>query len=334
MRLILGGYTRDDNGGGVAVADTEPARVTHRLNIHHPSYVAVTDDGNRVYAVSEDRPGSVHAFDVGPDGLRPIGEPRSSGGDSPCHLSVHPAGRHLLVANYGSGTVTVLPRTPDGELRDPSDVVTLTGAGPVTDRQGGPHAHQVVSDPGGGWVLTVNLGGDEVSVFALDAADGKLRQHSQTRMSPGLGPRHLAFAPDGRTAYVATELSSQLVACDWDAAAGRLTPRAAIDTVPPGTTGNYPAAVIVAGDGGRVYVTNRGHDSIAVVDTAAFELLATVSCEGSWPRDAALTPDGSTMYVACERSDAVVPFDIVDGMPQRSIAAPVIHPAPTCVVPT
>ena len=330
MRLILGGHS------AVALADPATGEVYGRTELVNPSYGALSPDGTLLYVVSEDisGPGSVHTLRVADESLTPIGEPVPSGGDQPCHLSVHPDGRHLLVANYGDGVLSVLPIGADGLPGEPTGVVRHRGDGPDRPRQAGPHVHQAITDPSGQWVLACDLGTDEVIAYALDTDHGTVTRHSAAQLTPGAGIRHLAFSPDGSRAYVAAELSSQLIVCDWDGDAGVLTPTGVVSTV--STEGgsvdrNYPAAVVMSVDGDRVYVTNRGQDSIAVVDTALFELIGTRPCEGEWPRDARLSPDGSILYVANEHTGAVVPFDVRDRVPVPT--GPVIDfPEVTCVI--
>ncbi|MFD0559029.1 6-phosphogluconolactonase (cycloisomerase 2 family) [Stackebrandtia endophytica] len=332
MRLILGSHV------AVVVADPAIPEIRHRSEIVNPSYVTAAADGRTVYAVSEDigGPGMVYAFAVSGERLDPLGEPRLSGGEQPCHAQVHPSGRFLLVANYGDGSVAVLPIRDGGELGPPSCVIAHQGSGVDLPRQSGPHAHQAVTDPSGQWVLVCDLGIDQVIVYRLDETTGLLRQHSIARFDGGQGIRHLAFSPDGTQAYVTAELSSELVECEWDAPAGVLTPLRSINTVAMDgkpVERNYPGAIVLSTDGSRAYVTNRGHNSIGVVDTALFELIGTRDCEGDWPRDAALSQDGQTLYVANENSGTLVWFDVSGRTPEHITDAVLEVPEVTSILP-
>src|SRR5690606_11938445 len=131
------------------------------------------------------------------------------------------AANHLVTANYGSGSVTALPVLADGSLGAASSVLRHEGSGPDTGRQEAPHAHQVLADPSGNWVVSVDLGTDSVRVCALDRDTGTLRPHDETALRPGTGPRHLAFHPSGALAYVLGELEPTLTVCRWDTATGR-----------------------------------------------------------------------------------------------------------------
>ncbi|MGH8879032.1 MAG: lactonase family protein [Stackebrandtia sp.] len=339
MRLILGSHS------AVGIADIETGAVTRFGELVMPTFVAVSSDRRHRYAVSEDPdgPGSVVTFDEsGPIASRP------SGGDGPCHLSLHPSGRHLLVSHYAGGSLAVLPVAPDGIPGEVSCVVRHSGGGPDPARQDGPHVHQAVTDPSGNWVLACDLGTDEVVVYRLD--DGRLRHHSTADFSPGHGVRHLAFAPGGGRVYVAAELSSQLVACDWDPVTGTLSVSESIETTDPtaprnqsgATTApnnpyttaprNYPGAVVVSPSGDHVYVTNRGDDSIAVVDADSFKLVTTVASGGAWPRDACLSPDGRYLFAANERSGTVTGFDVTGGIPKPT-GTTIDFPAVTSLTP-
>ena len=320
----------------VALADPNSGRVLSQVELNNPSYIARSADGRFAYCVNEDLsgPGAVEALRITDQELVMHGEAVPSGGDQPCHISVHPTAPFVMVANYGSGTVAVLPIEPDGKLAAPSCVVQHTGAGPDVPRQTGPHTHQIITDPSGQWVLACDLGADVVIVYRLDENSGELRRKNTTRFAPGQGVRHLAFSPDGRSAYVACELSSELVTCRFDPRTGALTVDNTLRTVDEEyDQRNYPAAVAVSTDGARVYVTNRGHDSVAVIDAKVGELIGTRPCGGAWPRDAAISRDGTHLYIANEHSDTVVPFAITSRVPQDTDLPRIEFGKATCVVP-
>ncbi|MDV9193430.1 lactonase family protein, partial [Streptomyces sp. SR27] len=242
-----------------------------------------------------------------------------------------------LTANYTSGSVTALPLAEDGTARPATTVLRHEGSGPVTARQAAPHAHQVLPDPSGRWVVSVDLGTDSVRICALDAGTGALTLHGETALRPGTGPRHLVFHPAGTYAYVLNELEPTLTVCRWDAEAGVLEPLGDTPVVPEGATGpSHPSEVVVAPDGRFLWAAVRGDDTLAVLaldgDGAAASLLASVSCGGTWPRDLTLDPAGRRLYVANERSGDVTWFtlDPETGTPAR--AGAIEAPAASCVV--
>jgi len=266
----------------------------------NPSYLALSPDGDVVYAVLEtDGGGSVGAFAVDSDRLHPLGD-RLTGGAGPCHVAVH-AG-YVLVANYGSGSVAVLAVQPDGSLAPRSDLVQHAGGGPHPERQAGPHAHMVVPEPSGQHILAVDLGTDAIYRYALDG--GRLRADGTVHVPPGAGPRHIAYHPDGRFGYVANELDSTVSVLDL----ASFTIGATVSTVPDGmSAASYPSAIRVSADGRFCYVANRGPDTLAVLavspDGAELQLTHAAPTGGEHPRDFVL--DGDRAYVANQHSGTV-----------------------------
>lgn len=218
-RAFIGSFTSAGGRGIVTAAvDLETGALTETGAsgaVPDPSYLAAvtTAAGTALYTVSERTDGAVAAFDVTGAAPRPIGEPMLVGAEGPTHLAVSQG--HLLTANYGSGSVSVLPIGTDGAPGPVGGVMRHKGSGPVLDRQDAPHAHQVLPDPSGRWVLSVDLGTDSVRICALDTAADALVLHGETALRPGTGPRHLAFHPAGRHAYVLGELEPTVTVCRW-----------------------------------------------------------------------------------------------------------------------
>ncbi|MFP3992615.1 beta-propeller fold lactonase family protein, partial [Streptomyces sp. E11-3] len=215
-------------------------------------------------------------------------------------------------------------------------VLRHQGAGPDPERQQGPHAHQVLADPSGRWVVSVDLGTDSVRVCSLVA--GELRPHREVALRPGSGPRHLAFHPRGDLAYVVHELDPVLTVCRWDARTGDLEPLGETALLPGAVTGDaYPSAVVVASDGRFLWTATRGQDVISVLaldgdDGVRPRLVTTVECGGHWPRDLTPHPSGRFLYAAHERSGDVTWFtlDPESGTPRW--AGSIEAPAASCVV--
>jgi 6-phosphogluconolactonase len=229
-------------------------------------------------------------------------------------VSVDKSGRAVLVANYDSGSVALLPIQTDGALAATMSVVKHTGSGPVADRQGQPHAHCIIADPSNRFALAADLGADRVFVYRLDL-DGHALRHSEggdAVMRAGAGPRHLAFHPTLPFVFVANELDSTVATLRFDAQRGALTVLETRSTLPAGWTGtNFPADIHVAPSGRTVYVSNRGHNSIAVCSVAesgALSLDQVVPTGGDWPRNFSLDPTGRWLLVANQRSNSIVVF--------------------------
>ncbi|EST37048.1 hypothetical protein N566_15105 [Streptomycetaceae bacterium MP113-05] len=335
-RAYIGSFT-SEGGRGITTARVDPDDGSlHAL--HHtgdavpdPSYLIVGD--GVLNSVCEQDDGAVATLSLAdPDRPAPLGAPVPVGGAGPTHLAR--AGGLLCTANYGSGSVSVLPLGPDGPPAGPAKVHRHTGDGPVAGRQEGPHVHQVVVDPSGRYLLAVDLGTDSVWVSALDGDD--LRPLHQVPLHPGSGPRHLVFRADGTRVYVVGELEPTLTACSWDVDSGRLEPLGETRVVPPETEKEaFPSEVVLRPDGRLAWVAVRGADSIAVLELDeagdAAKLVATMPCGGRWPRDLALHPTGRWLYAANERSGDVTWFDIDPhtGLPYPAGALEV--PGASCV---
>ncbi|MGW1981408.1 lactonase family protein [Streptomyces collinus] len=337
--LLLGTYTSAEGGGsGIGLASYDPATgaVTGAgtlARVPDPSYLAAHPDGRTVYAVDERPDGAVSAVRLAD--RRVLGG-RSTGGAGPCHLSVHPSGRWLLSADYGSGSVAVHPIDATGALGERTDLVTHTSPPPGPGRQG-PHAHQVVTAPDGGHVLAVDLGTDTVYTYRLDQAKGTLTEVARARTRPGAGPRHLTFHPDGRHAYLANEVDDTVTVCGYDPATGRLTIGAPQPTGSGGGT-NYPAQILVTANGAYAFLANRGDNSIAryAVEEggAALRLLGTVPAGGDFPRQIAFSPDGRLLFAANQRSGTVTVFRVdPDTGELRAAGEPFASPVAVCALP-
>jgi 6-phosphogluconolactonase len=289
----------------------------------NPSFLAIHPNGRVLYAVNElennygKATGAVSAFAIAKEtgALTRIGEQSSEGG-APCYVSVDLSGRILLVANYTGGNVAILPIEADGTLAPATWVVQHTGSGPNAERQEAPHAHCAVADPSNRFVLAADLGVDRVFVYRLDLA-GKSFRHvdgADAVMRPGAGPRHIAFHPTLPLVFVANELDSTVATLRFDAERGTLSPLDIRSTVSAGWKGtNYPADIHVAPSGQTLYISNRGHNSIAVFSvarsTGALALEQTISTEGDWPRNFTLDPTGRWLLVANQKSNSIVVFE-------------------------
>ncbi|WP_327188563.1 lactonase family protein [Streptomyces xinghaiensis] len=339
--LFLGTYTSQPGGGtGIGLASYDP--VSGEIfpggtlsGVADPSFLALSPCGRTLYAVNERRPGGVTAIALGEDGGHEVLNSRGTGGDAPCHLSVHPGGRFLLSANYTSGSVAVHPVGEDGSLGERTDLVEHTSPPPGPGQQG-PHAHQILTTPDGGHVLAVDLGNDSVYTYRLDESAGTLAQVSVAALPPGAGPRALAFHPSGRYAYLANELSDTVSVCAYDPDTGRFTPGAPQPTGTGGVT-SYPAQPLVSHDGAHAYLSNRGHNSVshyAVEDEgASLRLLGTVPVGGDWPRHLALSPDGALMFACNQRSGTVTVFSVAPGTGDLSPVATAPAPVPVFALP-
>ncbi|MEY9839740.1 lactonase family protein [Streptacidiphilus sp. EB103A] len=341
-----GSYTPDTGGDGVGLAalrfDPESGRLTvdaalPEVAVSGPSFLVAHPSGKVVYSTNEAVAGTVSAFSRQADGaLLPVGTPLPSGGTNPCHLSVHPDGGWLLTANYGNdtapGTVAVHRLDADGIPVELTDVVVHQGSGPVAGRQEGSHAHQIVTDPSGRYVLAVDLGADTVFSYRLDTTSGTLEQVVVNRLRAGSGPRHLAFAPGGDLAWIADELSSSITGLRYDAEAGTLTEVSSVPATAVKDVHNQPGGIIASPCGRFVWMTNRGVDTVAafrvVGDT--LEPIAETPSGGSWPRGLALT--AGHLLVANQYSGTVAALRILDDGSLEQAAPPTAVPSVICTL--
>jgi 6-phosphogluconolactonase len=330
---------------GIPVYRLEPSTgsltaVSTAAGVTNPSYLALDPRRRFLYAVNELDEGGVSAFSVDPAmGALTFLNRQASHGGAPAYVSVDHEGHWAMVANYESGSVAVLPIREDGSLGPASDVVQHEGHSVNPERQQGPHAHCIMPDPDNHFVLVADLGLDKIMIYRLDTAHGKLIPNDPpwTEMQPGSGPRHIAFHPNGRYAYVINELDSTLTACTYDAAHGLLHPVQRVSTLPGNFTGeNSGAAVRVAPSGRFVYGSNRGHDSIVVfaIDAATGMLTYVdhTSTEGRTPRDFNIDPSGTFLLAANQDSDTIVTFRVDQQTGKLSTAGQVAEVmTPVCV---
>lgn len=310
--------------------------------IVNPSFVVAHPQQPWLYAVSETSaeqdgtPGHVWAlrFERDPLRLEPLNH-QPSAGDHPCHLELDASGKWLLVSNYSSGTVAVLPIQADGSLGEMTDLIRHTGSSGVNqERQAGPHAHSATFTPDQRSVIVADLGLDQLLVYAFDAETGKLQLCGHADAQPGSGPRHIAFHPNGRFVYVANELNSTVSLYDYNAVSGRLQERQTIAAAPSGQE-SWSADIHLSPSGRHVYVSNRGHETITVFEVAddgELSQTATISCGGSWPRHFMPAPGNGFMLVANQHSGniAVLPLD-ADSEAIGKATAHVAVPQAACV---
>jgi 6-phosphogluconolactonase len=322
----------------------ELTAVSATKGIAHPSFLALHPNGRYLYAVSEiddfsgKKTGAVAALAIEPDNSLRLLNRQPSSGDGPCHLVVDKTGKCVLVANYGGGSVAAIPIADDGQLHAPSSAIQHAGSS-VTSRQTSPHAHSINIDPQNRFAFAADLGLDQVLVYRLNAAEGKLTAHEPAFASvdPGSGPRHFASHPSGRFAYVINELSSTITAFAYDATKGRLDVVQTISTLPGDFSGtNYTAEVQVHPSGRFVYGSNRGHDSIAVfaVDdqTGQLTTVGQQASGGKTPRNFGIDPTGKFLLAANQDTGNVVVMriDSQTGMPHPTDHQVPI-PTPVCV---
>jgi 6-phosphogluconolactonase len=322
----IGTYT-GENSKGIYRFDLDPAtgKLTNKAlagESASPSYLAFHPNGRFLYSVNEMPPpgkkgGGVSAFAIDQKtGALTFLNQESSVGEGPCHLIVDKEGKHVLAANYGSGSVVVLPIDDKGRLGDPTDFVQHKGKSKDPARQEGPHAHCVALDAANHFAFVCDLGLDKVMIYKYDAAKGKLTPNDPPAadVAPGSGPRHIAFTPDGHFAYLVNELNSTMTA--YDADHGALKTLQTLSTLPKGGfKGETSCAEVVVHPSGKfVFGTNRGQNSVVTfaIDpkTGHMTYVANQGEGIKVPRGFSVDPTGTWAVVANQDSDSVVTFRI------------------------
>ena len=327
-RVYIGTYSKAPSKGIYqSILDLKTGKLSEpklAVETTDPSFLAIHPSGKYLYAVGEinefsgEKAGSVSAFTINADtGDLTLINRQSSKGTGPCHISLDPGGNVALVANYGGGSVALLPIGADGSLKPATTFIQHQGKSTNSQRQNEPHAHSINTDSQGKFAIAADLGLDQLLIYKLDVADGKLLSHDPAfvKVAPGSGPRHFAFSPDSKHAYVINEMANTMNAFDYDSTKGVLTPIQTISTLPPTFSGESSTAEVQVHPSGKfVYGSNRGHDSLAIfhVDPANGHLTAKghVLTQGKSPRNFGIDPTGQFLLAANGNSNSIVVFKI------------------------
>ncbi len=328
------------NGRGIHIfkVDRTTGKLTEAGTVDigtSPGCLAVNKSGTIMYSANETdrvgdkKEGSISSFAIDrANGQLKLLNTVRSGGAGPTYISIHPGGKHLLVANYFGGSVSVLPILADGKLGEPTDVKDDAGKiGPTKAVNAPPgsfafsghdrtHAHMIEADAAGKFVFHADLGLDLIYIWKFDAASGKLAPAAtpSVALPPGDGPRHFHFHPNGKWFYSIQEEGSTIVLFDYDASTGALKERQTISTLPLGYAGsNFCSEILVSADGKFVYAGNRLHDTIGIFAIGSDGRLSYVGEEwtrGNYPRSFAFDPTGKFLYCCNQRADNVAVFEV------------------------
>lgn len=322
----VGCYTseqRHGHGDGIHAyaADAHTGAWTHIQlldGLINPSFLITHPNQHFLYSVHGDGDYAT-SFRIDPSSgkIAPLNKGATGGINGVCQ-ALSQNNRFLIVANYGSGTVAVLPVADTGELSDQIQLVPLQGSpGPHRVEQTSSHPHQIVFDPSGKFVLVPDKGLDRVFIFHFDGKSGRLTATDQgsVQTRAAAGPRHLAFHPTLPVVWVLNELNSSVATYAWDAATGSLKPQQVLPSLPPDFTGDSTAAEIaVSGDGRFVYCSNRGHDSIALYSadphSGLLKSIGWTPSAGKTPRYIGFDPTRQFLCCANEQGDSVTQFRV------------------------
>jgi len=312
----------------------------------NPSFLAIHPNRRFLYAVSEvdeyvaSKGGAVAALAINShDGRLTLRNRQPSGGAGPCHVTLDRDAKTVLVANYGGGSVAVLPIREDGRLDPPSSTAQHEGSSINPQRQEGPHAHSINVDPANRFAVVADLGLDKILIYRFDPEAGSLTPNDPPSVATaaGAGPRHFAFHPSGKWAYAINELNNTVTAYKYDAQRGRLEEFQTLPTLPDGVEApNTTAEVQVHPSGKFLYGSNRGHDSIAMfaidAETGRLAPLGQQPSGGRTPRNFGIDPTGRFLLAAHQDSNTVVVhrIDAASGRLEKTEHQAEI-PTPVCV---
>ena len=314
-----------DSGALEPLSETQDAK---------PSFLAIHPSGDYLYGCGKTL--SAFAIDSKTGALKLLNK-QAYDKHGLCHLVVDKQGKNVLSAGYGSGTVVVRQINDDGSLGDETAMVKHKGSSVNEKRQQAPHAHSINLDPSNNFAFAADLGTDEVVVYKFDSSDGSIEPATPAKVQPGAGPRHFAFHPSGKFAYVINELDSTVVAFRYDDHSGQLTTIDTQTTLPDDFNGeNYTAEVVVHPNGKFLYGSNRGHHSIAVfkinADSGKLTAIDHTPTGGEWPRNFCVDPTGQYLLAANQRTGNVVVFRIDQNTGKLTATEHVIEvPGPNCV---
>ncbi len=306
----IGTYTKEESKGVYHFTlDTDEKKITNvklAAELSNPTYLTISEDNKHVYAVSkEGEDGGVAAFAIEDNGDLTKLNSLTLPGSPPCHVSVNRDKQVVLSANYHTKKVVSYYVQEDGSLQAEASVVEFEGSGPH-ERQEKPHLHFAGFSPDERFAVIVDLGSDQVYTYLV--RDGELTKANVYKTKPGCGPRHIAFHPNGKFAYVMTELSSEVIALSYDEENGSFQEIAYYSSIPEDfTETNDASAIHISPDGKFVYAGNRGHSSIAIFkvneEDGTLTFVDWTSTEGNWPRDFVLDPSGKFVVAVNQKTN-------------------------------
>ena len=320
-KLLVGTYTSSSEKDGIYVYEfdskTGDVRAVSKVSgEENPSYLAVSTDRKLVYAVNEVNDGKVSSFKFNDKtGELTFLNRVSSGGVNPCYISVDNKNKYVFAGNYGNGNLSAIPLNEDGSLRDDLQIIREEGYSIDPQRQKGPHVHCTVLSPDNNFLFTANLGTDKISAYRFEASKNSNpltpANPAFTLVEAGSGPRHFTFHPNGRFAYLITELSGKIIAYDYKN--GRLAEKQTIAMASPDFEGRVEAADIhVSPDGSFLYGSSRGTLNEIVIyslnNSGEMDPVGRQPTLGQTPRNFVIDPSGNFLLVANQNSNEIIIF--------------------------
>jgi 6-phosphogluconolactonase len=306
--------------------------------LDNPTYLAIDKSNRYLYAtIKKGDEGGVAAFSIHPStGNLTLINHQLSSGSAPCHISLANNNKYLFSANYHKGLLEAFPLKEDGSIEAASSSVLQSGFGPNKERQEKAHTHYVTLTPDQKYLCATDLGTDELVVSSFKNGSLTKSEELSLHLSPGSGPRHIAFHPNKKYAYILTELSSEVIALEYSEADSNFKILQYIDALPEDFTGeSIGSAIHISPDGKHLYTGNRGHDSIAIFKIAPsglLELISHIPTGGNHPRDFEISPDGNFILAANMNSNNILCFSVDKNSGMLSKQGSEINiPNPVCI---
>lgn len=316
-RLLIGTYTDTMFIYKFNAENGSLEEASSASGLDNPSFLTVSADRKSFYAVSEaggGKAGQVHSFAL--DGVMPsLRKTQPSGGTSPCHINIDKAGQNVFVANYGNGSLSVLPILKDGSMGAPVQTIQHTGSSIVESRQKGPHAHSVNFSPDEKQVFVADLGIDKIMVYDYDPKNKKTPLKPAAIpfvvTKPGNGPRHLTFHPNGKYVYVVGELNGDVTAYHYKDKT--LIPFQSLSSAPGASPKFSLADLHISPDGEFLYLSDRGDQNYLAIykiskSTGELSFSGHQSTLGKNPRNFSIDPSGKYVLIANQNSNNVIVF--------------------------
>lgn len=341
LKAYVGTYTTGE-GKGIYSFEMDLStglidNVKLEAELGNPTYLNLDKENKFLYsAIKKDKSGGVASFSINPitKALDLINYELTEG-NSPCHVSLHSKNLYAFSANYHKGICEVYPINKDGSVKPVLSKAVHEGSGPNKERQEKAHVHFTSLTPDEKYLCAIDLGMDKMVTYTVDK--GILSKHNELSLKPGSGPRHMDFHPNKKFAYIVTELSSEILALEYDSSNGVFKEIEYVSALPSDYIGeNLGSAIHISLDGKYLYASNRGHDSIATfsIDSASgrLSLVSHTSSEGNHPRDFNIDPTGKFLVVANKDTNNIVPF-LIDKATGKltKINSGISIPNPVCI---
>jgi 6-phosphogluconolactonase len=340
---FVGTYTNADKNGIFAFRVDDDGMLQRTDAVRggsDPTFLTPDTNTDHLYVANRPSEGGIivaYAIDQNDGTLSRLNAAPTRGDGTPCYCSVDSTDQCVLTAQYGGGTVSVLPIEEDGCIGDPTTVIKHEGSGPNPDRQSDPHPHSILPGPDNAYAYVPDLGADQVFIYDFDSIEKTLKPAGcgHVDVHAGAGPRHLDFHPNEQYAYLINELDSTVMAFERTAETGGLNLLSTVTTLPDDFEGeNLTADIHVHPSGEYLYGSNRGHDSIVVyrLDADGQPYLIDIeSTRGECPRNFAIDPSGEFLFAENAETDNIVTFRIKNDGTLDPTGQVTEIPSPVCM---